>query len=291
MTEPRIAGHEPCGVVAAVGPGVTEHEASIGDRVMVHHYAGCALCDHCRSGWEQMCDRQIPSVFGISEDGGHAPYMKVPARTLVPLPDELSFEAGAAISCGTGTAFQGLKRAGLSGDDTIAIFGQGPVGLAATQLAAVMGARVIALDVTPERLVRAEEFGASHTINPKEDDPVEAIKELTGGKGVRIAMDASASPEARSAAFAAVAPWGTLALIAGGSTFSIENVSTLTNRQLTVIGSWTFSKVGQAKFARFVAEREIPVDKVFTDRWKLDQGPQAYEKFALQSAGKGVFLM
>jgi threonine dehydrogenase-like Zn-dependent dehydrogenase len=104
-------------------------------------------------------------------------------------------------------------------------------------------------------------------------------------------MDASASPEARSAAFASVAPWGTLALIAGGSTFSIENVSTLTNRQLTVIGSWTFSKVGQAKFARFVAEREIPVDKVFTDRWKLDQGPQAYEKFALQSAGKGVFLM
>ncbi len=100
-------------------------------------------------------------------------YMKCPARTLVPLPDELSFETGAAISCGTGTAWGALQRLGLQGDDTIAIFGQGPVGLSATQLAGAMGARVIALDTSPERLARAKEFGAAATIDPAAvEDPV-----------------------------------------------------------------------------------------------------------------------
>ena len=77
--------------------------------------------------------------------------MKCPANTLVPLPDELSFDAGAAISCGTGTAWGALERLDLRGDHTIAIFGQGPVGLSATQLASDMGARVVALDMSAER--------------------------------------------------------------------------------------------------------------------------------------------
>jgi D-arabinose 1-dehydrogenase-like Zn-dependent alcohol dehydrogenase len=80
------------------------------------------------------------------------------------LPDGLSFEAGAAISCGTGTAYGALRRVNLSGRDTIAIFGEGPVGLSATQFAVAMGARVIALDVSPERLLLAKRFGADNTI-------------------------------------------------------------------------------------------------------------------------------
>src|SRR6266571_1129259 len=115
-----IAGHEPCGVVAAVGAGVSEKEGQ----------------------------------------GGHARYMKVPVSTLVPLPDALSFVTGAAISCGTGTAWGALRRLNLQGGETIAIFGQGPVGLSATQLAVVMGARVIAVDIAAERRKLAQQFGA-----------------------------------------------------------------------------------------------------------------------------------
>src|SRR2546423_9660055 len=92
--------------------------------------------------------------------GGHAPFMTVPARTLVPLPEELSFEEGAAISCGTGTAYGALKRLDVSGRDTLAVFGQGPAGLSATLLGKAMGARVIAVDVAPERLKLARDFGA-----------------------------------------------------------------------------------------------------------------------------------
>src|SRR5260370_27779936 len=89
--------------------------------------------------------------MGFSANGGNAPFLLAPATALVPLPDELSFEEGAAIACGTGTAYSALKRLAVSGRDTLAIFGQGPVGLAATQLAAAMGARVISVDLAPER--------------------------------------------------------------------------------------------------------------------------------------------
>ena len=91
--------------------------------------------------------------------------MKVPVSTLVPLPDSLSFVTGAAVSCGTGTAWGALKRINLQGGETIAIFGQGPVGLSATQFAVAMGARVIAIDISPERRKLAQEFGAHEVID------------------------------------------------------------------------------------------------------------------------------
>src|SRR5208337_1154026 len=122
-------------------------------------------------------------VFGANGNGGHARYMKVPVHTLVPLPDALSFETGAAISCGTGTAYGALKRLNLQGGEIIAIFGQGPVGLSATQLAVAMGARVIALDISPERRKLACEFGANEVIDARSNNPVEAIRELTHGEG------------------------------------------------------------------------------------------------------------
>jgi D-arabinose 1-dehydrogenase-like Zn-dependent alcohol dehydrogenase len=137
-----IAGHEPAGLVAAVGAGVNERSARIGQRVMVHHYSACGTCAQCRSGWSQLCRIQSPTIYGINAHGAHAPYLKVPAQTLVPLPDSLAFRVGAAISCGTGTAWGALSRMKLSGRDTLAIFGQGPVGLSATLLASSLGARV-----------------------------------------------------------------------------------------------------------------------------------------------------
>src|SRR3981189_2234903 len=179
---PVIAGHEPCGVVVAVGDAVDAKEARIGQRVMVHHYQGCTQCSHCRSGWQQLCQEVPVKVYGNNAHGGHAKYLRVPANTMVPLPEELSFAAGAAISCGSGTAYGALRRMNVSGRDTIAIFGQEPVGLAGTQFAKAMGARVIALDVNPQRLARAKEFGADELVDPGSNDPVAAIKELTRSK-------------------------------------------------------------------------------------------------------------
>lgn len=94
---PVIAGHEPCGIVAAVGAGVSAKQARVGMRVMQHHYRGCGCCTHCWSGWTQMCVEGA-EVYGATAHGAHARYMKCPASTLVPLAEELSFSTGAAIA-------------------------------------------------------------------------------------------------------------------------------------------------------------------------------------------------
>src|SRR5918992_3101944 len=106
--EPVIAGHEPCGVVAAIGSAVTEREAQIDQRVMDHHYQGCGVCKHCQAGWAQMC-LEGPIVFGSGGHGAHAQYMKVPVSTLVPLPEDLSFVAGGGAFFWEGGAF-GARR-------------------------------------------------------------------------------------------------------------------------------------------------------------------------------------
>src|SRR5260370_30761996 len=105
----------------------------------------------------------------------------------------------------------------VSGRDTIAIFGQGPVGLAGTQFAKAMGARVIALDTNPQRLERARAFGADELVNPGSNDPVEAIRELTHGKYAHLTLDTSSSREARLAAIRSTSVWATMCFSSDGA--------------------------------------------------------------------------
>jgi threonine dehydrogenase-like Zn-dependent dehydrogenase len=284
-----IAGHEPCGVVAAVGAGVSEKEGRVGQRMMDHHYDGCGTCKHCRAGWTQMC-LEGPVVYGSGGHGGHARYMKVPVSTLVPLPDALSFVTGAAISCGTGTAWGALRRLNLQGGETIAIFGQGPVGLSATQLAVVMGARVIAVDIAAERRKLAQQFGAHEVLDPAGGDLVAAIRDLTHGEGAHKTLDASSAPDARAAAVRAVRSWGTACFVGERGQVTLDVSPDLLRRQVTLVGSWTFSKQGQAECAEFVADRRVDVERLFTHRWKLEQAEEAYRLFDTQTTGKAVIL-
>ncbi|MEO8165512.1 MAG: zinc-binding dehydrogenase, partial [Betaproteobacteria bacterium] len=289
ISGPVIAGHEPCGVVVAVGPNVPENQARVGMRVMQHHYRGCGVCEHCSTGWMQLCVEGVKEVYGATGHGAHARFMKCPARTLVPLADELSFDAGAAISCGTGTAWGALHRLDLQGSHTIAVFGQGPVGLSATLLAAHMGAQVIALDTSEERLARAKEFGADVLINPaKTENVVQVIRDLTHGRGAHASLDASSSPPARAQAVRCVRTWGKACFVGEGDSVTLDVSSDLLRRQVTLIGSWTFSTVGQADCARYIADRGIDIDKLFTHKWKLEQAEEAYKLFDAQTSGKGV---
>lgn len=288
--EYSIAGHEPCGVVAEIGSQVTEREARVGDRVMVHHYDGCGVCRHCKTGWTQLCNEGSVAFGSGKGHGGHARYMSVPAHTLIPLPEDLSFMTGAAISCGTGTAYGALKRLRVEGDETVVVFGQGPVGLSATQFGAAMGARVIAVEISPERRQLALEKGADVVIDPADTDVVAAILELTHGEGSHKAIETSGNVEARAAAVRGTHTWGETCLIAGGGEITLNAGPDLTHRQKVVMGHWTFSKTGQADCARFVSDRKIDVDSVFTHQWKLDQADEAYRLLDQQKTGKGVFL-
>jgi threonine dehydrogenase-like Zn-dependent dehydrogenase len=272
--------------VEAVGAGVDP--GLVGQRVMNHHYKGCGRCKHCRVGWSQLCRAGI-TVYGMTGHGAHAPFMKVPASTLVPMPETISFEEGAAISCGTGTAYGALKRLDVSGRDTLAVFGQGPVGLSATMLGRAMGARVIAVDVSPERLALARELGAEHVIDPRQTDPVRAIHDLTEGEGAETTMDCSGNPEARVQAVRSADTWGRVAFVGEGNNVTLDVSRDLLRRQITLHASWTFSNTGQEECARFIAERRVPLSRLLTHRWRLDQAEDAYRLFDTQTTGKGVF--
>lgn len=285
-----IAGHEPCGVVIARGKHVSDAQARIGARAMQHHYHGCCACPDCNQGWSQLCKKGGMVVYGITGNGAHARYMKAPAHTLVPLPDELSFEEGAAVSCGTGTAYGALMRIKPAGGKTIAVFGQGPVGLSATMLAKAMGLHVVALDVSEERLQLAKVCGADHLVNAKSADAVTAIKELTHGRGTDYAIECSSAETARLAAVRASRVWGAVCFVGEGGTVSLDVSPDMLRRQLTLIGSWTFSKHGQYDCARFIADNEVPLSRLITDRYGLENAETAYKRFDKQNTGKGMIL-
>ena len=177
-------GHEPCGEVAELGPGV--RSAGVGDRAMIHHYLGCGACRFCREGYHHLCSNPGPytKYYGGSAHGGHGEYMVVHESTLVPMPDAIDYDVGSMIACGTSTAWLALEKLQVSGRDVLAIFGQGPVGVAGTMLAAEMGARVIAVDLSDQRLTLAKEAGAWKTVNASSEPTVRGGPKLERFKKV-----------------------------------------------------------------------------------------------------------
>jgi len=283
-----ISGHEPCGEVAELGPGA--EGPGVGERVIVYHYSGCGTCKHCRAGWEQLCVHGR-RTYGFGADGGNADYILVPARALVPLPDQLSFEEGAAIACGTGTPYTALKKLAVSGLDTLAVFGQGPVGLSATLLAKAMGARVIAVDVVAARLDLACALGADATVNAMEVDPVEAIRELTHGEGAEATLDCTGNATARAQTVQSARVWGRACFVGEGGTVTLSPSPDIIHKHLTIYGSWTFSTVLLEECARFVVDRGVPLGRLISRRYRLDQAAEAFGEFDAGAAGKLVFTM
>ena len=291
LAGPIVGGHEPCGIVVAVGSAVDPRQAKIGDRVMIHHARGCAVCRSCRSGWPQMCDAGVEDIYGITTHGAHSDYFKATAENVVKLPDELSFTTGAALACGTGTAYGAIRRLDAKGGETFVVVGQGPVGLSATMLGAAMGLQVIALDISVERLSRAKAFGAAYTVNPEEEDAIAVIQQITGGSGAEVALDTSGAKAGRLLAVRCTRAWGRICFLGEGNEMTIDVSSDLLRKQRTLLGSWAFSIMGLGDLARVVVEKKLPVEELFTDRWRLDQGNEAYRVFDTQTHGKGVFMM
>jgi threonine dehydrogenase-like Zn-dependent dehydrogenase len=131
--------------------------------------------------------------------------------------------------------------------------------------------------------------GADAVIDPAANDPVEAIRDLTHGEGADKALDATSSSEARQNAVRCVRKFGTACFVGIGGDVTLDVGNDLIRRQTTLIGHQTFSKVGQADCARFVADRKIDIDSLFTHSWTLEQAEEAYRLFDQQKTGKGFF--
>ncbi|MBT2501190.1 alcohol dehydrogenase catalytic domain-containing protein [Curtobacterium sp. ISL-83] len=201
---PHVPGHEFAGIVSSVGSGVTRF--AVGDRVTAPFVFACGMCEECLAGATQVCTRQEQPGFTLP--GSWAESLVVPHAdvNLVALPDTVGYAEAAGLGCRFGTAHHALHARGrIAPGEWVAIVGCGGVGLSAVIVAVAAGARVVATDISPVALARAEALGAVTV--PFDDDAPESIRRITGG-GAHLSVDAYGSRATSVAAVATLRPRG-----------------------------------------------------------------------------------
>lgn len=190
---PHVPGHELAGVVEAAGREVTRWRP--GDRVTVPFVCGCGACRECRTGNHQVCEAQFQP--GFTHWGSFARYVSIHRAdvNLVRLPDALDFTTAASLGCRYATSFRAVVDQGRTGPgEWVAVHGCGGVGLSAIQIAAALGAQVVAVDIADDKLAFARSLGAAVTVNARAvPSVVDAVVEATGG-GAHLSLDALGHP-------------------------------------------------------------------------------------------------
>jgi len=215
-TTPRVMGHELGGDIVAVGEGVSG--IAVGDRCAVYFYLTCGRCRWCRGGRETLCEN-FKGYVGAARDGGFAEYVCLPAENFLPIPDGLSYEAAAVAADAVNTNWHCMReRAKINPHDTVLLIGAGGgVGIHGVQVAKLFGARIIAVDVSDEKLDLARQWGADEGINVRKVASVaQEAKRLTGGKGVNAAIDYVGHGETFQAAFDSLTTSGRAVVIGVG---------------------------------------------------------------------------
>jgi alcohol dehydrogenase len=190
---PHVPGHELAGTVLATGNQVTRWKK--GDRVTVPFVGGCGHCHECHSGNHQVCERQFQP--GFTAWGSFAEYVAVDYAdtNLVALPDSMEFATAASLGCRFVTSFRAVVDQGrVKPGEWVAVHGCGGVGLSAIMIASAMGANVVAVDLTDEKLAFAKAMGAVAVVNARNTtDVAGAVREITGG-GAHLSIDALGNP-------------------------------------------------------------------------------------------------
>ena len=252
---PAVLGHEGAGVVDAVGAAVTD--LSVGDRVVLAP-AFCGTCQQCMTGHVQYCEQYYAYNFGGSRPDGvtsfrdgsepvssnffgqssFATYTNVQVRTAVKVPDDVPLELVGPLGCGIMTGAGAVLNVLQPGaGESIAVFGTGAVGMSAMLAAVASGATtIIMVDIVPSRLRTALELGATHVVDSRQDDAVQAIRTITGGRGVQYALDTTGVPAVFSAMTKSLAIRGHGALV-GAAKLGTEapfDIGTLLTSGITV---------------------------------------------------------
>jgi len=279
----RVPGHEPCGVVHALGDGVTH--VSEGDRVTVYHYRGCGYCSQCAAGNLMWCDSA--RGYGGPIDGSHADYVITDERNCVKLPDAVSFVDGAFVACPAGTAYASMAKLDVREGDDVAVFGLGPVGLSGVLIAKSMGARVIGVDINRVRLDLARDIGIDAAVGA--EAVTDAVREFTGSDGVGLAFETSGSPQGRQDIVASLRRAGKAVFVGIGNDERVVNPGMLVGKQLTLMGSFVLPLWMTWELLTFVEQRNCTFEELVTHRYPIEDAPEAYRTFDAGSTGKVVF--
>ena len=266
-------GHEPVGIVCKVGAGVKR--VVVGDRIFAHHHVPCSTCYFCKKGSETMClDYRKTNL----DPSGFAEYFRIPAinvtrGAVLKLPDNVSFDEGIFIEP-MACCVRGLRKIGVSKGDSIFIAGAGPIGLTFLQLSFLMGVSgTYVSDLSPLRRRRAKTLGASAILNPRKDTVASEVKKSTEGRGVDVAVVASASPEALVNALDSVRKGGRVLLFglpAVGAQLAYD-LSELVNREIDIISSNAATEIDTNRALKYMKDKKIDVSSLLTHKFTLDQ--------------------
>jgi alcohol dehydrogenase len=281
VTLPHIPGHEFSGVVEAVGPDCRRFK--VGDRVTAPFILACGQCPDCLGGDPTVCNFQL--VVGFSSWGAFAEYLPVPRAdfNLVAVPDQLGFVEVAGMGCRVTTAFRGLvDRAALQPGEWLAVHGCGGVGLAAVMLGAAIGARVLAIDISPEALAMAEAMGATATLDATGGDVAMRVREATGG-GADVSVDALGITDTFHASIAGLRKLGRHVQIGmplgHHASPTIPLLELVYSRQISLMGS------------RGIAAHRFPSLFAMIEAERIDPARLVTETIALEEAGARLARM
>ncbi|MFC7405665.1 zinc-binding dehydrogenase [Georgenia alba] len=303
---PAVLGHEISGTIVAIGEGTEQAgDLAVGSDVVGAFIMPCTRCDACRRGRDDMCDaffaqnrlrgtlydgesrltRADGSFLAMYSMGGLADYAVVPLSALTALPADLEPVSAAVLGCAAFTAYGAVHRAAqLTADQSVAVVAAGGVGSGLLQLARAAGADpVIAIDVVDEKLEAARRLGATHTVNSADRDAAEAVREITGGRGVDVAFEALGRPATFRQALGLLADGGRMVAvgIAPGAEVGEVEITPLVRRGYSVVGSFgARTRADLPAVVQAAAAGDFDAVGLVTRRYDLDDVDDAYQALA-----------
>ncbi len=274
---PMIPGHEFSGTIEETGSNVKKFK--IGDRVTPGLVINCGECIYCRQGYESLCENILET--GIHVDGAFAEYVKVPAKTVHVLPDTMTYEQAASIDP-IASAYRPVKKANIGSEDTVLVFGPGPIGIYTVQCAKAEGAKKIIIagvNGDEERLELAKKLGADYAINISEVDMIQAVKDVNDGLLPDIVFEASGHPSSVQMCLDSIKANGKIVFI-GIQHQSVDlELAKIVRQEIKVEGSICYTWKDYKECIDLVSFGRVDTDNMVT------------HKFALKDIGKGIEVM
>ncbi len=291
-------GHEYMGTVAALGPGVDEYR--IGQRVTVEIHAGCGQCKRCREGMYTACHNyglnygevdKGHRANGFTTDGGFAEYAVNNINTLIAIPDSMSDEE-ATLVVTAGTAMYGLTElGGLVAGESVAVLGPGPIGLLGVAVARALGADPVILTGTRDnRLAIGRQLGATHTVNVRNNNAVEAVRRISGGKGVDYVLECSGAPNSVNEAVHMVNRGGRVCLAAFPHEAVPVDVAHIVRNNIYLYGIRGEGRSATHRAEAFMSQKRFDATLIHTHSFALEDLPTAlrYARDRVEDAIKVV---
>jgi L-iditol 2-dehydrogenase len=289
---PVILGHEFTGAIVELGPECKHFEA--GGRVVAEpHTRACGVCHLCRTGNIQICAEKRSPGWGI--DGGMAEYICYPEKLLHRIPDGMTWEQAAVVEPTANVVTDLIERTGVIAGDFVVVQGPGPIGLIAAMVARAAGAREVAVIGAPGdatmRLKKARELGFEQTVNVGEADPVEAVMDMTGGRGADIVVECSGAPKAIPVTVDLVRKLGKICVIGLTGNRNVELPwDKFAFKVVDVVFNLSTYYTAWDRAISLIHSGAVPAEKLITHREPLENWQRVFEDIENLRALKALLI-